>query len=172
MCGVMIIINKKSVYIVSFLTFFIDCVSKLLISNRFIYNKKVTIINNFFYLNYTKNKGAAFSILNGNVILLIIVTLVVLYYIYIHIKDKKLRLIEGLGYGLIIGGAIGNLFDRIIYGYVIDFIDIYIFGYDFPVFNMADCGIVIGILLIIVDSIMNESSDKDDDKSKRKGKNR
>ncbi|MEE3343616.1 MAG: signal peptidase II [Bacilli bacterium] len=165
------IMDKKKLSLISFFTFFVDFISKRLIVNNFIYNVRVTIIKRVLYINYVKNKGVAFSFLSGNVLFIIIVTLFVFYIIYNYLKNRKLREIELWGYGLVIGGALGNLFDRVIYGYVIDFIDIYIINYDFPVFNVADCGIVIGILLIIIDSIMNESSDKDDNKGRRKGKN-
>lgn len=52
-----------------------------------------------------------------------------------------------------IGGILGNLFDRIIYGYVIDYLDFYIFGYNFPIFNIADICIVISVILIIIDTL-------------------
>ena len=55
-----------------------------------------------------------------------------------------------IGFSLLLAGSIGNLFDRIVYGYVIDFIDVYIFGYDYPIFNLADSFIVIGIILLLL----------------------
>ena len=164
--------NKKKLYIISFLLFVIDIISKLFVANYLDYNNSETIIKNFFYINYVRNKGGAFSIMEGNVIFIIIVTIIVFFFIYKYLKNKKLDLLEVWGYGLIIGGSIGNLYDRIIYGYVIDFLDFYIFKYDFPVFNIADCGIVVGVFLIIIDSIKNESSDKYENKSRRVFKNR
>ena len=152
--------RNKLLLLVSFSLFVIDFFSKKIIVSNFLYDKSVTIIKDFFNINYVRNKGGAFSILDGNVLLIIIVTFIIFFFIYKYLKDKELNLLEVMGYGLIIGGAIGNLFDRIIFGYVIDFLDFYIFGYDFPVFNIADCGIVVGVFLIIVNSIINESSDK------------
>ena len=57
-----------------------------------------------------------------------------------------------IGYGLILGGAIGNFIDRIVYGYVIDFIDIDIFGWNYPIFNLADMFIVVGVILVMIDA--------------------
>ncbi|MBR3161251.1 MAG: signal peptidase II [Bacilli bacterium] len=160
--------KNKLLYIISFFVFVVDLVSKLFIISNFDYNSSVTIINKFFYINFVKNEGGAFSILSGNVIFIIIVTLIVFIFIYNYVRNRDLKLLEKVGYGLIMGGAFGNLFDRVIYGYVIDFFDIYIFGYDFPVFNIADSGIVIGVIILII----SEVSGKNEDKSRRKIKNR
>ena len=162
------IVKNKLLYIISFFVFVVDLVSKLFIISNFDYNSNVTIINKFFYINFVKNEGGAFSILSGNVIFIIIVTLIVFIFIYNYVRNRDLKLLEKVGYGLIMGGAFGNLFDRVIYGYVIDFFDIYIFGYDFPVFNIADSGIVIGVIILII----SEVSGKNEDKSRRKIKNR
>lgn len=157
--------NKKPLYIISFVWFVIDFLSKKIVINNLVYNKSLTIINNFFNLTYVKNRGGAFNFLNGGVIFIIIITIIIFFFIYKYLKDRELMLIEIWGYGLIIGGAIGNLFDRIIYGYVIDFLDFYVLGYDFPVFNIADCGIVIGIFMLLIYSFRSEGSDKNGDKS-------
>ena len=165
MCKIM---KNKLLYIISFFVFVVDLVSKLFIISNFDYNSNVTIINKFFYINFVKNEWGAFSILSGNVIFIIIVTLIVFIFIYNYVRNRDLKLLEKVGYGLIMGGAFSNLFDRVIYGYVIDFFDIYIFGYDFPVFNIADSGIVIGVIILII----SEVSGKNEDKIRRKIKNR
>ena len=61
---------------------------------------------------------------------------------------------------MILGGAIGNFIDRVVYGYVIDFIDIKIFGYDYPIFNLADMFIVIGVIILIIDAWRRLYGDK------------
>ena len=78
---------------------------------------------------------------------------------------------ESIAYGLVIGGAIGNLIDRIIYGYVIDFLDFNIFGYSYPIFNLADTFIVIGIILLFIFSII-ESRNQNENNKRSKSKNR
>ena len=71
--------------------------------------------------------------------------------IYVY-KNKINSKVEQFGYSVILGGAIGNFVDRIVYGYVIDFLDFNILGYDFPIFNFADTFIVIGVFLLVISS--------------------
>lgn len=129
----------------------IDIVSKLLVSKIFKVNESIVIIKDFFNITYVRNTGAAWSILSGFRIGLVIVSLVIIgfivYYVY---KNKISSMMEKIGYSMILGGALGNLLDRIIYGYVIDFLDFKIFGYDYPIFNIADSLIFIGVLLLII----------------------
>ncbi len=133
----------------------IDIISKLLVSNNLLLSKSVTIIPNFFYLTYAHNYGGAWSIFENNTLAITIISFIVIlgisYYIF---KNKVTRKIEIIGYSLLLGGAIGNLIDRIIYGYVIDFLDFYILGYDFPIFNIADIGIVVGIIFLLISMIL------------------
>ena len=72
---------------------------------------------------------------------------------YFLLKNKKFDWFNIIFYSLLIGGILGNLFDRIIYGYVIDYLDFYIFGYNFPIFNVADICIVISVIMIIIDTL-------------------
>lgn len=137
--------------ILSLLFLIIDQISKLLVMKNLTVNNSITIIKDFFYLTYTHNTGAAFSILLGKRIFLIIITIVVLVIIFNYIKKNKItRKVELVSFSLVVGGSLGNLIDRIIHGYVIDFIDMKIFGYDFPVFNIADSFITIGVILLIL----------------------
>ena len=160
-------VQNKGLYIISLGMFIIDIISKLVVVNYIEYDRVVTIISNFFNLNYVRNTGGAFGILEGNVVLIVMVTIIIFFYIFRYLNKSELNLLQMWGFGLIIGGAIGNLFDRIVYGYVIDFLDFYIFNYNFPVFNLADCGIVIGGLLILIDGFLFESSDNCENKGRR-----
>lgn len=146
----------KKFYLVSLITFMIDRIIKILVVLLNIDN--VTIINNFFNINLAYNYGAAWSILTGKKLFLILISIIIVIGIYfILIRGKKLKTYESITYGLLIGGILGNLFDRIVYGYVIDFLDFYIFGYDFPIFNLADSFIVISIFMLLVDLIRGEA---------------
>lgn len=145
------------IIILSIIFIIIDQVSKIIIVNNLTNNKSIEVIKSFFYLTYTNNKGAAFSILTGRRILLILVALVVIgVLIYYVIKNKIEGKVNKIALSLVIGGSIGNLIDRILRGAVIDFIDVKIFGYNFPIFNLADTFIVIGVFLLIIEMFRKE----------------
>jgi signal peptidase II len=129
----------------------IDIVSKIIVSNLMNVQDSIMVIKNFFYITYVRNTGAAWSMFAGKTWLLIIVSIIIIsliiWYIY---KNKPKNKLEKIGYAMVLGGALGNLLDRIIYGYVIDFFDFYIFSYDYPIFNMADCFIFVGVIILII----------------------
>ena len=144
-------INKLKIIISSIILLIIDIVIKLIISNKLIFNESICIINNFFYITYVKNTGVAWSILSGKINLIIVITLIIISVLIIYIFNKKSSsVLEIISYSMILSGSIGNLIDRIIYGYVIDYLDFNILGYNYPIFNFADMCIVIGIILILI----------------------
>ena len=151
--------------IISLVVIVIDFITKLLVSKTLVFDKSITIIPNFLYLTYTKNYGGAWSILASSTLVITIISfIIIISIIYYLFKNKINKKIEVFGYYLLLGGAIGNLIDRIVYGYVIDFLDFYIFGYDFPIFNIADIGIVSGITLLIISMVLEAF--KNDNKCK------
>ncbi len=145
---------KKKVYIISFIIFIIDLLSKILVLG--IDKTPITIINNFFYINKIFNTGAAFSLFTGNNFILIIIAIAVLIYIDRKVIDDIKSKISVISISMLIGGIIGNLFDRIVYGKVIDFLSFKFGTYSFPVFNLADTFICIGIFLLIVDFLRGD----------------
>lgn len=151
---------KKIVFMV-FFTFLLDIFSKLFISGGLKVGESVEIIDDFLYLTYVKNTGVAFSFLEGNRFFIIIMSFLILGMILNYIFHHKLNALDSIGFGLVLGGAFGNLFDRMIYGYVIDFIDVYIFSYDYPVFNIADIGVVVGVIILCISSLKEEMRKKD-----------
>lgn len=153
------ILNIK-VYIFGIIIFLIDLISKIIVSKTLNYHESIKVIKNFFYLTYTKNTGAAFSILEDGRILFLIVTVIVLFFINQYMNKHKLVKLELVSYSLLLGGIVGNLFDRIIYGYVIDFLDFRIFGYNYPIFNLADSFIVVGVIMLIIDNLIKEKKCK------------
>lgn len=123
------------------------------------YGKSITVINGFFNITLIGNTGAAFSILSSNTLLLIIISLVVLNVLYFcFIKGKKLNDFEQLSFGLLIGGILGNLIDRVLRMQVIDYLDFNFFGFNFPVFNLADIAIVISMILIAIQVIKGDKN--------------
>ena len=152
----------KKIGIISLIVIIIDRILKVLVTNNFALNVRNKIIDGFFYITNCHNDGAAFSLFSGNVLFLIFITLIVLFLIYRTINKENVNKIGVLAYGLLLGGILGNLYDRIFYGYVIDYLDFVIFKFNFAIFNLADAAIVIGAILLIV----FEGSDNDERKNK------
>ncbi|MGN1000710.1 MAG: signal peptidase II [Bacilli bacterium] len=143
--------KKLSIIIIAIFGIVLDQISKLYIASNLTLYKKNPIINNFFNVTYVQNKGAAWGILDGNTVFLVLITLIALFIIIRFIfKEENLTKLDILSYGLLLGGITGNFIDRILRGFVIDFLDFYIFGYDFPVFNIADIMIVISVIIMVV----------------------
>ena len=137
---------------------FIDQFVKFLILSILNVGEGIVVIKNFFSITLLHNTGAAFSILRSNTIFLILVSILAIFLIYLFfIKDKKLSTINIWLYGILLGGILGNLGDRIFRGYVVDYLDFNIFN--FPVFNLADVFIVISVILICISLLRSEKSE-------------
>lgn len=143
----------------AFTLIFIICdqLIKILITNTLVEYQYIDVIKNIFTITHVHNTGAAFSILSNNVPLLIGISLIALVLIYYYIlRNIKYTKLDITIYSLLIGGIIGNLVDRVIHGYVIDYLSIKIFNYNFPVFNLADIGIVISVFLLFIKTFKEE----------------
>ncbi len=152
---------SKKLIIIVFISAFIDQILKGMVLVSMEVGSSIPIIKNFFSITYVENKGAAFSILSGNTILLIVLSLVALNILYIlFLKDKVLKTPHLIAIGLLMGGVIGNLVDRLLYGHVIDYLDFNILGYNFPVFNFADICIVLPTLFILYITLKEEKDAK------------
>lgn len=149
---------KKIKYIIGIIVIFlIDLLSKHIVMKSISLNESIDIIKNFFRLTYTHNDGAAFGIFGGKTIFILIVSFFVLSYLLFELfRNKKANRTIDLGITLIIGGLLGNLIDRLYFGYVRDFLDFKIFNYDFAIFNIGDTAIVIGATLFLIGIIMEE----------------
>lgn len=139
--------KKISLYSIIFLL--IDQISKILVRMYLSLYSNIILIPNFLSLIYVNNDGAAFSILEGKTILFILIAVIVLISIINYIKNKNFKKTDYIIYGMLIGGIIGNLIDRIIYGSVTDFISFTILNKPMPIFNIADTFICIGCALMI-----------------------
>ena len=144
-------LKKRNICIIAVIVAVIDQLIKLLVVTKMQLDQKIIIIRKFFKIYYVKNTGGAFSIFKNRQLFLILVSVVVLIYIINHIKKSTItRRYEIVTLGLIVGGLIGNLCDRIIYQSVIDYLSFTVFGYSFAVFNLADMAIVLGVLVYII----------------------
>lgn len=155
----------KKIFIISFIILIIDIISKRLVIGNLATSESVSVIDNFFRITYAENTGVAFSLIEGYVGFIIMMTVIVIIMIFKYVKSNNINKYEEIGYSFILGGALGNLLDRVIYGYVIDFLDFNIFGYDFPIFNIADSFIVIGVFILGIISF-REVGERDEVSSK------
>ena len=148
---------------ISLLVIILDQVTKLVADNMLNYQQPVAIIP-MFNLTLVYNKGAAFSFLSDAggwqrwffiVLTLAITTALVIWLNRLQASQR----LQTVSLAMILGGAIGNLIDRSIYGYVIDFLDVYYQQYHWPAFNIADSAIFIGAVLLILDSFKSHEQD-------------
>ena len=138
-------------------TIIIDQLTKYLVVQYMTIGQSISIIDNFLYITSHRNEGAAWGILQGKMLFFYVVTLIVIGVVILWIRrlDVKTEKLLVIALSLILGGAIGNFIDRVMYQHVVDFIDTYIFGYNFPIFNIADSALCIGVFLMAVDAILD-----------------
>lgn len=156
---------KNKWFILFFVTFTIigfDQWTKALVIATFYLGESVPVVLGYFHLTYIRNPGAAFGMLAGAhpafrvpfFIAVPIIALGVIGYVFKKIPSHHLSMAWALS--LVIGGAVGNLIDRIRFGYVIDFLDFFWRQYHFPAFNVADSAICVGVGLLMLDVILQE----------------
>lgn len=136
----------------------LDQVSKIVVANTMQHGQSVTLISNWLYITRTHNSGTIWGIAQGGNLIFSLVAIVVVGLIIFLAPKIASTVFSRICLGAILGGAIGNLADRIIRGYVIDFIEFRIIH--FPVFNVADIGIVCGAILLAASMIFDGKSDK------------
>lgn len=160
--------NRK-ILTIAMVTLVIDQITKTILENIIKLGTTKQIIKNFFYITTVHNDGAAWGIFSNQSIIIIIGTIISFFIIYKFIYGFKKNTRNNIAFGLVLGGLAGNLCDRLFLGYVRDFLDFIIFKYDFPVFNIADVAIVIGVILLIIAIIKGEDVNENNSKrSKRK----
>ena len=140
---------KRKSLIIAIIVFLFDILIKYIVDKSFYIGTLKSIIPNFFYLTKVYNDGAAWSIFEGATGLLIGVAIISLILLILYQKSFKESKRNALAFGLVYGGLLGNLCDRISLGYVIDYLKFFIGGYEYPVFNLADASIAAGVILII-----------------------
>ena len=140
--------------------FVFDQLTKLWIATRLPFGTygemsgAIPVIRGFFYLVHQGNTGAAWSMFTGQSVLLAVLAAGTLLAIFLWRKSLGLhRRAEQLCFGLLAGGIVGNLTDRLVHGHVIDFIDLHFGSYVYPTFNVADSGICVGVVLYLIQSL-------------------
>ena len=158
---------KKSNIILSYFLVIVllglDLGLKYLVSS---YLTTVNIIDDFFSLTYVLNDGAAFSLFASKTYLLVLIALLCLFFIIYELKNNLDDRIISIGYSLVLAGLLGNFIDRLIDGYIIDYLSFKILELNFPVFNLADILIVVGIVIVIIREILKERGKRYEVRSK------
>ncbi|MFB4326464.1 signal peptidase II [Paenibacillus sp. JNUCC32] len=149
-------------YLIAFVLFLIDQGTKYLIATKLELYEQIPVIGDFFLITSSRNRGAAFGILQDQLWFFIIVTIIVVGGIvwYLRKVSKEGRKLLPTALALVLGGALGNFIDRLIMGEVVDFLQFNFGSYTFPIFNIADSCIVIGVGLIILDTLLEGRREK------------
>ncbi|GAG01261.1 unnamed protein product [marine sediment metagenome] len=142
------------IWAVAAVVFFLDQLSKFFAVRCLNPDESLAIIKDIFYLTLVRNTGAAFGIFKGATFFFIAIAIFAILAIIVYIrKAAKTFFLNGAALGLILGGALGNLADRLRFGHVIDFLDFRIW----PVFNVADSAVTIGAILLIISLLTKHS---------------
>ncbi len=136
----------------------LDQISKALIV-AFLYRGQVDLIGGVLRFTYVENRGMAFGLLADHRWVFLILSVVGISLITFYLFKFVARPLSRVGLALIVGGGIGNMIDRIAYGYVIDFIDFYAFDFWMWVFNIADAAVCVGAALFVLDIILETVAD-------------
>lgn len=143
----------------------LDQVTKLVVIDRFRLGESIAVIPGFFSLTYVRNTGAAFGILATAdpafrvpfFTLVPLIALGAIAYVFKNIRRDDWKMASALS--MVIGGAVGNLIDRLRFGYVIDFLDFHwSYQYHFPAFNVADSAICVGVGILMLDLLRQDAS--------------
>jgi len=149
-------------YIIALIVIILDQWTKWLVVKRMELGESITVIENWFYITSHRNRGAAWGILQGQMWFFYLITVIVIIGIVYYIqKAAKGNRLLGVALGLMLGGAIGNFYDRVVHKEVVDFIHTYIFNYNFPIFNIADSALVIGVGLLMIQMWQEERQSKE-----------
>ncbi|MCC5658720.1 signal peptidase II [Nostoc sp. XA010] len=153
-------LKNRLFWIAAFIAFFLDQITKYWVVQTFSLGQTLPLLPGIFHFTYVTNTGAAFSLLSGKVEWLRWLSLgVSLVLIALALFGPTLNLWDQLGYGLILGGAMGNGIDRFVLGYVVDFLDFRLIN--FAVFNVADSFISIGIVCLLIASFQKTPASTD-----------
>jgi signal peptidase II len=153
-------------YIIALLVIGLDQLTKWLIIKNMDLGESITVIENLLYITSHRNSGAAWGILEGQMWFFYIITVIVIIaLIYYMKKAANEGILFKLSLAFMLGGAIGNFIDRVFRKEVVDFVHTYPFGYNFPIFNIADSALVVGVALLMLYMVFEEKRAKKKEKT-------
>nr|WP_143255523.1 signal peptidase II [Anoxybacillus ayderensis] len=148
-------------YLLAFVVIVIDQWTKWLVVRYMELGESIPIIENVLYMTSHRNRGAAWGMLQGQFWLFYLITIVVVIGIIVYIQRlQPTERLFGVALGLMLGGAIGNFIDRVFRKEVVDFVHTYIFDYSFPIFNVADAALTVGVALLFIQTWVEEKKRK------------
>jgi len=153
-------------YLIALVIIGLDQLTKIIVDRNMEIGESIPIIEQVLHITSHRNMGAAFGILQGQMWLFFIVTAVVvvgiIYYMPKLIKEHRGY---GIALGVLLGGTIGNFIDRLFRGEVVDFVDVYIGSYSFPIFNVADAALTLGVIFLLILMFMQDRKEKKEQSS-------
>jgi signal peptidase II len=157
--------NLVFYYGIALLLIIFDQVTKWMVVKNMQLGESITIIEEVLYLTSHRNRGAAWGILQGQMWFFYIITVIVIIgIVYYMQKGKEEGALFKWALSLMLAGAIGNFIDRVLRQEVVDFIHTFPFGYNFPIFNIADSSLVVGVALLIIHMFLEEKKAKKKEK--------
>jgi signal peptidase II len=155
--------NRILYLLIALIVIALDRWSKHLVASRIRLYSHIQVIPGFFRITHTENTGAAFSLFADSAapwktaLLISFSAVALLVVVALLWKNHQAHIATGVGLSLIMGGAVGNLWDRIVRGRVVDFLLLYVKQYQWPVFNLADSAIVIGAGILVIEVLFARS---------------
>lgn len=138
-----------------------DQLTKWVIVTQMTVGESFTVVPNFLSITSHRNDGAAWGILSGQMIFFYLITIVIIIALIVfYFKEAKDHMMMQVAISLLLAGAFGNFIDRVMNGEVVDFVDTILFGYDFPIFNIADASLTIGVGLLVVILLTDKTKEK------------
>jgi signal peptidase II len=154
---------RKYHFLIAALVVIFDRLAKWIVDKNIALHESVAVVPGFFHLTHVENRGAAFGLFaespsEWKIAVLVLFSLVALVVVSALLwKNSHAMTTTGVGLALILGGALGNLWDRLVSGQVVDFLDFYLGSYHWPAFNLADSAIVVGALLLVTEILFSKT---------------
>jgi signal peptidase II len=151
-------------FLIAFGVLFLDRITKWIVAKDISLHSSITVVRRIFYITHVENRGAAFGIFNDSpsewkIGLLVIFSIIALVIVSALLwRSSHAMTASAVGLSLILGGALGNLWDRLLSGRVVDFLLVYIGSYQWPAFNVADSAIVVGAGLLVFEILFTKSA--------------